>query len=107
MRLVYPAQVVRVVDGDTLDLLLDLGFDLTFRHHARLAMLNCPERNAPGGAEATAFTQAWVSEPGPLEFESWRWDKYGRSLGVLRRFDTSLNDALLASGHAAPITYGS
>ena len=36
----YVAKVVRVVDGDTLDVDIDLGFDLTLRERVRLYGIN-------------------------------------------------------------------
>jgi micrococcal nuclease len=36
-------EVVRVVDGDTVDILIDLGFDLTKKERVRLAGIDTPE----------------------------------------------------------------
>ena len=43
----YTAEVVRVVDGDTVELAVDCGFRLTFKDRFRLAFINAPERDKP------------------------------------------------------------
>ena len=43
----YNARVIKVVDGDTLDLDIDLGFGVTQRHRIRLAGPGCKGFNAP------------------------------------------------------------
>jgi len=39
----YKAKLVRVIDGDTLVLMVDLGFGVKMKHHIRLARINTPE----------------------------------------------------------------
>jgi len=39
----FPAKVLRVVDGDTLELLIDCGFDIHSRQMVRLARVDTPE----------------------------------------------------------------
>ena len=39
----YPCQIVRVVDGDTVRLLVELGFNMRFEDNFRLARINAPE----------------------------------------------------------------
>ena len=39
----YKAKLVRVVDGDTIDCEIDLGFDITVRQRVRFAGINAPE----------------------------------------------------------------
>lgn len=48
----YKATVDNVIDGDTLDVSIDLGFKLTTRQRVRLAGIDTPERGKPGFAEA-------------------------------------------------------
>ena len=36
-------EVIKVVDGDTIDILIDLGFDLTKKERVRLAGIDTPE----------------------------------------------------------------
>jgi endonuclease YncB( thermonuclease family) len=62
------AEVLRVVDGDTLDARLSLGFGLTATLRFRLAAIDTPEiygGRTARGADARAFTAAWLDEHGP------------------------------------------
>lgn len=43
---VYKCQVVKVVDGDTVDVLVDLGFSITTKQRIRLYGINTPELNS-------------------------------------------------------------
>lgn len=101
----YPATLVRVVDGDTVDLLVDLGFRVLARQRFRLVGIDCPEARTPAGDLATAFTTHWLDEHPTLEVESHREDVYGRWLGVIRSGGENLNAALVASGHAEAKIY--
>jgi micrococcal nuclease len=101
----YPATLVRVVDGDTVDLDVDLGFRVWARQRFRLVGINCPEATAPGGSEATAFTKAWLAEHVEIEVESQREDVYARWLGVIWAGEETLNNALVVSKHAEPHVY--
>lgn len=96
----YPATLVRVVDGDTVDLLVDLGFHVLARERFRLVGIDCPEMPTPEGQAATAFTDRWLDERPELEVESQREDIYARWLGVIWAGGENLNAALVASGHA-------
>lgn len=103
----YTATVLAVVDGDTLDLNIDLGLETYRKIRVRLNGLDCPEKNTPEGKAAKAFTEQWVKDHGPT-FEVYtikdKTEKYGRHLaevyGGLKPF--SLNSELLITGHAKP-----
>lgn len=117
-----PAKVIRVVDGDTLDVDLDLGWHITYRAKVRLAGLNCPELHTPEGVAAAEWVTGQLTAPHPDRMViTWRpvvvkshsLDKYGRVLGTVYWADPTpggtpplalmhnLNDDLLATGHAA------
>lgn len=53
--------LVRVVDGDTYVLDIDLGFYVTTRQHVRLAGLDCPEAGTIEGKAATVAAIAWFA----------------------------------------------
>lgn len=50
----YKARVIRWIDGDTVVLFIDKGFDDWCIQHIRLIRLYCPEIDDPGGPEAKA-----------------------------------------------------
>ena len=51
----YHATVLRVVDGDTIDLDVDLGFHIHVQQRVRLAGINAPEHGTKAGDAATKF----------------------------------------------------
>jgi micrococcal nuclease len=101
--------VKRVVDGDTLELLIDLGFHTFRAEKIRLALLNCPELSTPAGKEAKRYAELWLTCAGrDLAIQTIRdkREKYGRYLGILHDLSsqTTLNQDLLENGHATPYT---
>jgi micrococcal nuclease len=108
-----PARVVRVVDGDTLIMDLDLGWK-TWRlgERCRLAGINCPELDTAEGVAARDFVAQVFLETLPgagkvntdVTFTSHSLDKYGRPLGSVRLADGRiLNALILDAGHAVPM----
>lgn len=122
-----PATVLRVVDGDTLEVLLDLGWRISLKSKLRLAGVNCPEMEKPlatppgPGRMAQIFTDNALydvdgTEPGsdrpgayfPITVVSHSLDKYGRVLGSVHWTDRKkvlhdLSTDLLLAGHAVPM----
>ncbi|MEW1565845.1 thermonuclease family protein [Streptomyces sp. NPDC093509] len=99
----YAARLVKVVDGDTVDLDVDLGFDIHTRQRIRLLGINCPEHGSIAGDDATAFTKQWLTEHGPdltLRTVKDRKEKYGRLLGTIVASTRILNSDLVTEGHA-------
>ncbi len=105
MGLVYrvPATVVRVIDGDTIVLDLDLGWHITRRESCRIRGVNAPERGTPEGRVATAWAQRELPAGLPVLFTSQELDKYGRPLGDIDYGDRKTYGVeLLAAGLAVP-----
>jgi endonuclease YncB( thermonuclease family) len=105
----YAAKVVRVVDGDTLEIEVEVWPGLTARSRVRLAGINTPESRGrisdcerEAGKRATAFTRAWVEEAGTLTVVLSAQDKYGRPLVRVLRDTEDLAAALIAAGLAHP-----
>lgn len=97
------ASIRKVVDGDTVDAVLDLGLYLTAAIRFRILGVDAPERGRPGAAEATAFVQTWLDDSHGLTVRTRKADSFGRWLGDLHREDGScLSTALLDAGHAVP-----
>lgn len=107
----YSAKVLDVIDGDTLDLLVDLGFNVHHQIRVRLNGINTPEsrtsdtREKELGLKAKDFTKDWVTRH-PIVHVSTSKDKkekFGRILAVVYCDETKhccLNDALIDSGNA-------
>ena len=78
----YAATLVRVIDGDTAILRIDVGFHASIEAHVRLLGWNCPERRDPLGPAATAATEQILRGAGQIIVETQK-DKQtlGRWLG--------------------------
>lgn len=108
----YRAKLVKVIDGDTVDLTVDLGFD-TFRTvRVRLSGVNCPEMNTPDGQVAKLATINWFGDAS--HGDTWvtintfkrkdlsdKYDDWHRYIAeVVAPDGTTLNKYLLDSGNA-------
>lgn len=57
---IYPAEVLRVIDGDTVDMLVKVGFGIEVRERIRLAAIDAPEMRGderPAGLKAKAWLE--------------------------------------------------
>lgn len=104
---IYDAVVKKVIDGDTLDLEIDLGFNTWIYERIRLYDVDTPEifgRNASeAGAHAKMFVIDWLPIDFKVTIDSRKYDprgKYGRVLADIYKpnDETSLNDALREAG---------
>ncbi len=109
------ARATRVIDGDTVDVVIDLGFYINAAHRLRLLGLDTPElhdRDPEMRARAEAaksYTADWLDEhvahaseaDWPYSVRTEKSDVFGRFLAYVEcGQEHSLNDALLESGHA-------
>lgn len=110
----YAATVHRIVDADTLDLDIDLGFHTFRRQRVRFACLDAPEAGTPDGRNATAFVAKQLLAARTLVVQSLNSDIHGRtivhlflskrkaSIAQCFRNGTHLNDLMLREGIAQP-----
>jgi endonuclease YncB( thermonuclease family) len=103
----YSARVARVVDGDTLDLTISLGFDVAVSHRCRLFGVNAAEHGTVAGDAAKAWLTARlpVGAEVRLQTKKDKTEKYGRYLAVLHTGSdkagwAEINLELIAAGHA-------
>lgn len=99
------SKVIKVVDGDTVDVLVDLGFDTYAEKRIRLNGINAPEsrtRNLEekklGLAAKSRLKELCKSKD--LILKSHGIGKYGRVLGELFHAGASINNVMVAEGHA-------
>jgi micrococcal nuclease len=114
----YRGRCLKVVDGDTIDVLLDVGFHGTRTERLRLLGVNAPEMHGPSHedgqaakdfavktlTEWRAFDEGW-----PIIVRTEKSDVFGRYLalvspgaGVPGNPFLDLSSVLLSSGHAIP-----
>ena len=92
----YKALIDRVVDGDTIDMMVDLGFDVWTHQRIRLHGIDAPEKNTPLGKELKK-QMANQLEGKSIVLDVTKPDKYGRYLGTLwltESSSTSINEQL-------------
>ena len=111
----YSAKLDRVIDGDTVDCFIDLGFKITVKERVRLKGINTPEirtkdlvEKAKGFAAKERVEELFNGvESFHIKTELDKKGKYGRLLGTIilpSHVDISLNDILLQEGHAEVYT---
>ncbi len=108
-------EINRVVDGDTIDVTIDLGFDLSKKERVRVAGVDTPEKRTRNLEEKALGLDAteWIKEKleGAIEGEDdlvirtelvGGMGKYGRLLGWLYigDSDVSLNEQMITEGYA-------
>lgn len=80
----YRAKLVRCVDGDTVDLEIDLGFYMTAKIRGRLVGVDTPERGQPRFKLATEMLGTLIDdqcdEEGYFTVKTGKTGKYGRWL---------------------------
>jgi micrococcal nuclease len=104
-------KVTNVVDGDTIDVEIDLGFDISFSSRVRLAGIDTPESRTTNkaekvlGLEAKEYVKSKVKEAKSVVIKTEKMDsseKYGRILGwlYLDGAAVSVNEQMIADGYA-------
>ena len=108
-------EIVKVVDGDTIDVIIDLGFDLYKKERVRIAGIDTPEKRTRDleekelGIDATNWMKGTLEDTINGEDEltirtelKGGMGKYGRLLGWLYvgESDVSLNEQMIEEGYA-------
>ncbi len=104
-------KVTNVVDGDTIDVEIDLGFDISFSSRVRLAGIDTPESRTTNkaekvlGLEAKEYVKSKIKDAKEFVIKTEKIDsseKYGRILGwlFLDGSKVSVNEQMIADGYA-------
>ena len=107
---IYSAKLQRVVDGDTADAMIDLGFNVWVKERIRFYGVDTWESRTRNleekkkGLAAKEFVKDLLenSDEGKFLLKSHGVGKYGRVLGELfvKGHETSVNELLKENGHA-------
>jgi micrococcal nuclease len=98
--------VDRVVDGDTVDVTIDLGFSLYHKTRIRLAGINTPEtrtrdlQEKAAGIRAKEYLIERIEEADLITLQTEKQGKFGRYLGIIYADGVDLNQTLINEGHA-------
>jgi len=114
-KYIYRGKLERVVDGDTIDALIDVGFDIWIKKRIRYSGIDTWESRTRDlaekakGLEAKARNKELLmevsSKSGYFRLKSHGVGKYGRVLGEIFIEDTegkqyNINETLISEGHA-------
>jgi len=107
----YYAKLDRVVDGDTVDALVDLGFDTWKKVRIRMMGMNAPESRTRDLEEKAKGIAAKVRleellNDGSFILQSMGVGKYGRCLGIIFVNEININKQLITEGHAVEYNGG-
>lgn len=113
----YKAKVDRIVDGDTIDVVIDLGFKITTYQRIRLAKINTPEtynvkkdsEEYQKGMISKQYLELRIAANNyEIQLETEKvTEKYGRYIGTIWLADstTALNDEMVEKGLAKYVQY--
>lgn len=108
----YKAKDIRVIDGDTLEVFVDLGFDAFTLQRIRLAQINAPEVRTAAGRAARNFIVVNLAEAKTVCLTTHKADVHGRyvahvflspkneAIQTCFQSGLHLNDLLVREGHA-------
>ena len=105
----YKAKLLRVIDGDTIDCVIDLGFDIKYKCRVRLKGIDTPEirtrdleeKKRGFAAKERVVELLSVCETFIIKTELDKKGKYGRILvTIFINNEESINQILLLEGHA-------
>ena len=107
----YVREVKGVVDGDTIDVILDLGFNILFEQRVRLAGIDTPESRTTDkiekalGLESKDYLKKRIMAAKRVVIKTEKMDsseKYGRILGwiYLDGEGNSINTEMIEKGYA-------
>ena len=113
-KYIYRAKLDRVIDGDTVDALIDVGFDIWVKKRIRFMGIDTWEsrtrdleekkKGLAAKARVVELLTEVSSKPGYFRIKSHGVGKYGRVLGELFIMDSeglkyNINETLVTEGH--------
>lgn len=103
----YSAKVLEVIDGDTIDVSIDLGFNVLHTIRVRLYGINTPETRTKNKEEKLRGQKAKerlkeLIEGKIVTIKTQKDDteKFGRYLGIVFLDNNNINQTLISEGHA-------
>jgi micrococcal nuclease len=102
----YQAKIVRWIDGDTVDIEIDLGFHMKKRDRLRVLGINAPEKKTwskEAGVLSQTFAEMLAPAGSEVTVRTHKADSFGRYLAdITLPGGISFSEAMLKSGQAEP-----
>lgn len=108
----YEAEVIRIIDGDTIEVIIDLGFKVFWKTKIRLAGIDAPEANTVDGVIACDALRFMIaSSKIKIVTQKDKQEKFGRYLATVYPFagngdGISVNELMIKGGYAKPYEGG-
>jgi endonuclease YncB( thermonuclease family) len=100
-RYCYPGTIVDIIDGDTVKMQLNLGFNIFITESMRLRGVTAMELNTPEGQKARRALKRLLTGAHTVHAFTWHHDKYGRYItDLIVDEHIYINKKLVESGHA-------
>ena len=96
-------EVTKIIDGDTIEAMVDLGFNTWKRVKFRLYGINAPEITGDEkelGLKSKDYLSSLIPVGSVIKVKCVGQEKYGRWLGILIKDDVNLNEKLIQEGYA-------
>ena len=102
-------KVIKVVDGDTIDVILDMGFDIMYKQRVRLFGIDTPESRTRDKVEkkygllSKKFLQEQLKNAKKVNIKTYKGDetgKFGRILGEIFVNGINVNQLMCSKYHA-------
>jgi len=101
---IYKAKIVNVVDGDTVDAEVDLGFKIIMKQRFRLLGVDTPElRGLTADKEGAILAKQYTTDMllgKTVIMNTYKSDSFGRWLAVIEVDGVNFNESLIANGFA-------
>jgi micrococcal nuclease len=103
----YRATIIRVIDGDTVEALVDLGFRITTTQRLRLYGINAPELHKVAQIKAAKAAKAALEDLLPagadVTIETSKSDDWGRWLATIIKDGENINKWMVKNGYAVQL----
>lgn len=105
---IYRAEILRVLDGDTVDVRMDLGFGVYTTQRLRIYGVNTPEKDTEAGKAALQFVSETLYQASEVHVQTMKQstqsdaekrEKYGRYLVQINVDGEPLADLIIKAGH--------
>jgi endonuclease YncB( thermonuclease family) len=91
------SDIIRIIDGDTIEIFIELGFDVYHREKIRLLGFDAPETFRPkteeekiGGEKVKEYLISLLKDEENLYIKTKKKGKYGRYLGIILKKENNL-----------------
>lgn len=110
----YKATILKIVDGDTFDASVDLGFDVSVRQTLRFSRIDAFETRLGAttnaeqkklGFEGKAFLTSLLPVGTQVVITTEKDDKYGRYIAEVQFNNENINDLMVKKGYAVYKNY--